>query len=114
MRKSTFLKEAHTDYDIIEATEGEEALELMKATDNSVSLAIVDVMMQPIDGFKFINELRSRDIDTPIILVTGDKTSDLLERAAKLGVGSVLIKPVEKDRLLKTVDRALESMRRVH
>jgi FixJ family two-component response regulator len=43
----------------------------------------------------------------PVILVTGDDTADLLEQAGKYGVAAVLMKPVEKERLVRTVERTL-------
>ncbi len=109
MQIVSYLKAA--DYATMEAAEGEAALDLMASNDN-ISLAIVDVRMEPIGGFEFIRALRSQDIDTPIILVTGDQTSDVLEQAGKLGVSAVLMKPVEKDRLVNTVKRTLQNVRR--
>ena len=49
----------------------------------------------------------------PVILVTGDQTPDLLERSGQLGVSAVLMKPVEKDRLVKTVTRTIASSKRL-
>ncbi len=88
-----------------EASDGEKALSgFSKETD----LAIVDVRMEPIDGFEFIKALRSRNIQTPVILVTGDQNPDLLNEANKWGVSAVLMKPVQKDRLIKMVSRAIQ------
>lgn len=106
MQIVSFLKNAS--YEVVEAREGNGAMELMSANDNNIALAIVDVQMAPVGGFEFIRHLRNRDIDTPVILVTGDQNTDLLEMANKLGVGAVLKKPVEKDRLLRTVERAIK------
>lgn len=96
---------------VVEVSGGQDALDVMTG-DNAIDVAIVDVRMEPVGGFEFILEMRSRDIGTPVILVTGDQNSDLLERANKLGVAAVLMKPVEKDRLVKTVERALQQARR--
>ena len=101
-----FLKGAA--YEVFEAREGAGAMDMMIANDNNIGLAIVDVRMDPVDGFEFIRDLRRNEIKTPVILVTGDQTSDLLEQAGKLGVGAVLMKPVEKDRLLKIVERTMQ------
>lgn len=96
----------------VEAAEGEAALDRM--ADGNVDLAVVDVRMEPMGGFEFIKVLRSRNIETPVVLVTGDQTPDLLEKAGKLGVSAVLMKPVEKDRLVHTVERTIMQMRRRH
>ena len=103
-----FLNDA--DYETIETTDGQEALD--KVGDD-VGIAIVDVRMEPIDGFEFIRSIRGDGMETPVILVTGDQNPDLLNEAAKWGVGAVLMKPVQKDRLIKTVSRTLEAKKRV-
>lgn len=97
-----FLVEAG--YDVAEASDGGTAGSLVRT---GVALAIVDVRMEPVGGFDFIRALRGDGIDTPVVLVTGDQNPDLLTEAGKWGVGAVLIKPVQKDRLLKTVERTI-------
>lgn len=103
-----FLQEGG--HSTLEATDGNAAIEVVQ--NNDVDIAIVDVRMEPLDGFDFIRSLRGMDMDTPIILVTGDNASDILETAGEWGVSAVLIKPVQKDRLLKAVDRGLRMVKR--
>ncbi len=92
-----------------EASDGQVAIDnFSKETD----LAIVDIRMEPIDGFEFIKALRGRNIQTPVILVTGDQNPDLLNEANKWGVSAVLMKPVQKDRLIKMVTRAIQQAKK--
>lgn len=91
-------------YETVESTDGEEALHAMS---KDIALAIVDVRMEPIGGFEFIKSIRGSDMDTPVILVTGDDNPDLLNDAQKWGVAAVLMKPVQKDRLTKMVARTI-------
>lgn len=109
MQIVTYLTEAG--YGILEASGGEVALDHM-ANDN-IDLAIVDIRMEPVGGFEFLKAIRGRDIETPVILVTGDQTSDILEKAGQWGVAAVLMKPVQKERLLKTVSRTIENSKRL-
>lgn len=102
-----FLRDAT--FEVMEASSGDTALDLVK---KGADLAIVDVRMEPVDGFEFIRSVRGMGLDIPVILVTGDQNPDLLSEAGKWGVGAVLMKPVQKDRLLKTVDRTLEARMR--
>ncbi|MCK6418134.1 MAG: response regulator [Alphaproteobacteria bacterium] len=92
-------------YDVIEATDGQKALDNMSA---DIAMAIVDVRMEPIDGFEFIRAIRGRNLNTPVVLVTGDQNPDLLNESAKWNVAAVLMKPVQKERLIKTVSRTLQ------
>lgn len=106
---------AETGADVIEASQADQALDFIRQEHHKqepVSLAIVDVRMEPVDGFDFIRSIRGLDMDTPVILVTGDNNPDLLEQAGQWGVSAVMIKPVQKDRLVKTVVRTIEAYSR--
>lgn len=106
---------AETGASILEASEGGQATEIIREhlhSRKSVDLLIVDVRMEPVDGFDFIRSIRGMDMDTPVILVTGDNNPDLLEQAGSWGVSAVMIKPVQKDRLVKTVLRTIEAYKR--
>lgn len=109
MQIVSYLKEA--EYQVLEAAEGNAALDHM--ANGGIDLAIVDVRMEPVGGFEFIKAIRGKDIKTPVILVTGDQTPDLLERAGQWGVSAVLMKPVEKDRLVRTVTKTVENSKRL-
>lgn len=96
-------------HDILESTDGEDALNKLN---KDVILAIVDVRMEPIDGFEFVRRIRGLELDTPVILVTGDQNPDLLAEAGKWNIAAVLMKPVQRDRLIKTVSRTLQQRSR--
>ncbi len=89
----------------LEAADGEQALNTLSS--NGIDMAIVDVRMEPVSGFEFIGVLRSKGDMTPILVVTGDENADILGEASRLGVAAVLKKPVQKDRLIKSVLRIL-------
>ena len=95
---------------ITEASEGNAALKAVQEAE--FDLCIVDVRMEPMDGFGFIKAIRGKDMDTPVILVTGDNNPDLLDNARTWGVGAVLIKPVQKDRLVKAVEKTIQAYRK--
>ncbi len=92
-------------YETLEATDGNGALEMMS---KEISLAVVDVRMEPMDGFDFIAMIQSEGYKIPVVLVTGDQDSELLTKAGKLGVATILMKPVQKDRLISMVGRLIE------
>ncbi len=98
-------------YGVQEAPSGAEAMTIM-SKNPEISAIVADLRMEPVGGFEFIKSLRIQNIDTPVILVTGDQTPDILEQAGKLSVAAVLMKPVEKTRLLGTVSRAIKGHKR--
>ncbi len=109
MQIASYLKEGG--YGVREAPGGNRALDDI-AAEGAADLIIADVRMEPMGGFEFIKILRSQNVETPVILVTGDQTPDMLEQAARLGCAAVLMKPVDKARLLTTVMRSLKGHKR--
>ncbi len=103
MQIVSFLKEAG--YITDEATDGNNALSVMN---EEISLAVVDVRMEPMGGFEFISMIQADGYTTPVVLVTGDQNSSMLEKAGRLGVATVLMKPVQRERLISMVDRLIK------
>lgn len=93
------------DYAVVEATHGDEAIEVVRR--DNLDLAVVDVRMEPVGGFEFVRMMQAEGVMVPVILVTGDQNLDILEQAGKWGIQTVLLKPVQKDRLISMVGRAL-------
>jgi CheY-like chemotaxis protein len=89
----------------LEANDGHSAL--LIAQNDKIDMAVVDVRMEPVDGFEFIRSIRGLDMQIPVILVTGDNSPDILEKAGDYSVSAMLVKPVEKERLVKAVERSL-------
>lgn len=107
MQMKTYLEDAG--YIVSEAING--AIGLTMVT-NDVALIIVDVRMAPIDGFEFIKAIRGRNPTLPLILVTGDQNPDLLNEASKWSVSAVLMKPVQRERLITMSERAIAKVKR--
>jgi two-component system response regulator FixJ len=54
---------------------------------------VIDYKMPNMTGIDLADRLRNRDIDTPIILITGCPDEDILAKAAAAGIHHVLLKP---------------------
>lgn len=93
-------------FNILHANDGDEAIEQLKA--NPVDMAIVDINMAPTGGFEFVKFTVVKGYDVPVVIVTGDDSSDLLMEASSLGVRRVLQKPVDPKRLIDTVVHILK------
>lgn len=96
-------------YNVVEAINGQAGLTMISS---DLSLIILDVRMAPIDGFEFIKAVRGRNPTLPLILVTGDQNPDLLNEASKWNVSAVLMKPVQKDRLISMAERAITKVKK--
>ena len=105
MQVVSYLQDAG--YVVLEAPNGGRALSMVTA---DVALIILDVRMAPVDGFEFIKAIRGRNATLPLILVTGDQNPDLLNEASKWSVSAVLMKPVQRDRLISMAERAINQV----
>ncbi len=91
------------------ATSGEEALK--ELSQNSVDVAVLDVKMPGQDGISLLKEMKALDRDLAVIILTGYGTVEMAVEALKLGAYDFLTKPVNNERLIHTIKRALEYRR---
>ncbi|MCS7052671.1 MAG: response regulator [Ignavibacterium sp.] len=94
-------------FDIICASDGMEALELLP--NDKVDLIITDLNMPNIDGFNLIERIRSNENyqNTPIIVMSNLSDSEDIERAMQLGANSYIIKPFDQKNIINEIDKYL-------
>lgn len=92
-------------YDVIEAENGEQAVDIF-CSDNTISLIILDVMMPKMDGWQVCREIR-RLSKVPIVMLTAksDEKDELL--GFELGVDEYISKPFSPKILTARVDAIL-------
>src|SRR5688572_12256589 len=83
------------------------ALELLDETDTP-QLAICDLRMPGLDGLGFLAEVRKRNIELSVILVTGFGSIESAVEAMRVGADDYLTKPVDLYELRKRVLTQLE------
>lgn len=88
-------------YQVLIAGDGEEGLGISES--EKPDIIILDLKMKCLDGDKFLKELRSRNIDTPVIVITGFQDDALKERVERLGVEAILEKPASIIELQKKI-----------
>ncbi len=93
------------DYSVVEASNGEEALDRMYE-DKNIDLVILDVMMPKMDGWETCREIRKFS-KVPIIMLTakGDETDELL--GYDLGIDEYITKPFSPKILVARIDAIL-------
>ncbi|MFB9105420.1 response regulator [Algibacter miyuki] len=89
---------------VIEANNGEEALEILEQKDNLPDIILLDLNMPKINGIEFLNILKSDDVLKylpTIILTTSQNQKDLLE-CFRIGISGYILKPLKyEDYVLK-------------
>lgn len=90
-------------YETLLAADGDRALEL--ARDNDVGCALIDQYMEPMDGFTLARNLQADGAIFQMTMITANESNDLLSQAQQHGFASIMMKPVDPDRLVKMVER---------
>ena len=82
------------------ASSGPMALEKLRS--GTYDLMVLDIQMPGMSGFDVIELYRTRtseDVAIPILVVTGDATTEIYEKCDRLGVSRFLLKPVDQEKL---------------
>jgi len=91
-------------YEVVQAGDGRAALEELARGDFDV--VVSDVKMPHMSGLELLRAIRQRDLELPVILLTGGPTTAAALEAKRHGALHYLTKPVDKQRLLMAVARA--------
>ena len=70
-------------------------------------LIICDIMLPEMDGFQFLEELKNRNIKTPVIITTGYSTVENAVNSLHEGAIDYIPKPFTVDEVLSSLQRAL-------
>ena len=94
-------------YKILEAEDGEKALEVYEKNKNQINLILLDVMMPKLDGWSVLRQIR-QDSKIPIIMLTarGEEQDELF--GFELGVDEYISKPFSPKILVARVDAILK------
>ncbi len=71
-------------------------------------IIVCDIRLPAMDGMTFLNKVREIDLDLPVILITGHGDISTAVQAMRNGAYDFIEKPYSAERLVKTVQRALE------
>jgi DNA-binding NtrC family response regulator len=97
-------------YEAQAAATAEEAIAL--AERSYFAAAVLDVRLGGVDrGAELLSELRARDPDLSVVMVTGYGSIESAVRAMKEGASDYILKPVDNARLLESVRRSIELAR---
>lgn len=92
-------------FDLVEARDGEEALQLTDA--RAPALVLLDWRMPGLSGAEVLPELKRRHPDAPVIVLTAEPETQHRQTAESLGADVFITKPFSPLQLLATVERLL-------
>ncbi|MFS0774471.1 response regulator [Neobacillus sp. 3P2-tot-E-2] len=99
---------ANGNYQIITASNGEEAIQMMK--ENKVHILITDIRMPEITGLELLKIAKELNIFPVIIVISAYSEFEYAQEALRLGVINYLLKPISKKALIEAVEEALKEV----
>lgn len=93
-------------YCIAMATDGADAIEKLSRMDEEQGFdaILLDLMMPNIDGFGVLEYMNSKNINIPVIVISGDNTGETITRAFQYNVLDMIEKPFDA----KTIEDKIE------
>ena len=89
-----------------EAESGEEAIG--RVARGGIDLVLLDVRLPGIDGLETLRRLAERELDAPVVVMSGHGTIELAMEAVRSGAVDFLEKPIGSDRLVLSLGRSLQ------
>ncbi len=84
-------------YEILEASDGVEALSVIRKYETSIDLVLLDIVMPGMDGFEVLKVMSQQHwIDTiPVIMISAENDTSYMEKAYELGATDYIKRPYE-------------------
>ena len=102
-------------YSVLEAEDGEKAIEVINTGQNRLMLDVIicDIRMPKISGVEAIAYFQKEYPRVQLIVLTGFPDTEMATSYLKTGVVEYLVKPVEPEKLKAAVEKAMEQ-REIH
>jgi two-component system NtrC family response regulator len=100
---------AEVGYEVITCDNVRDALEI--TTSHDLDLVITDMRMPGADGMEFLAQLRGREPELPVIMMTAYATVEKAVEAMKRGAFDYITKPFKNEELILTIRKAIEMHR---
>ena len=104
---SRILKEENDQYQVTEAQDGKQGLNLLFK--RQFDLVLCDIKMPKMDGIEVLKKANDKMLGIPFIMLTGHGNIEIAVEAMKLGAYDFISKPPDLNHLLNSVRHALEN-----
>lgn len=101
------------DYELVEATDGFEALTILEEAPEEIMLILLDWNMPGMDGLVFLEKIKNTEAlkHIPVMMVTTESEKENIIKAIQAGAINYLVKPFTIEELMKKVLECTEGGR---
>lgn len=97
-------------YDILEAGNGFEAIEVLEQEQDELAVVLLDIIMPGMDGFGVLEHMKKKQMlrKIPVVIVTDDSSEETSVKAFEYSVADMVIKPFEPRIIRRRVQNIIE------
>jgi two-component system cell cycle sensor histidine kinase/response regulator CckA len=95
-------------YQVLEAANGQEALDILQQSAPEIALVISDVVMPGMGGQALFHAMRQRNLTLPMIMLSGHPMEQELQSLQAEGLAGWLLKPPDMEQLSRLLARVLK------
>ncbi|MBW2011020.1 MAG: sigma-54-dependent Fis family transcriptional regulator [Deltaproteobacteria bacterium] len=103
----TVLEEEN--FETLTANSGKNALEILEKCD--VDLVLADLKMPAMDGIELLDNIKKKNPDIPVIMMTAHGSVDKAVEAMQKGAYTFILKPFENERMILHINKAIAMYR---
>lgn len=99
----------NSEYNVISASDGNEALEILKNNADSISAMLLDLNMPNCDGIEVLNYMNENNLfkKVPVAIITGEDSNEVIENSMAFPVAEVLTKPFNERDIKRVVEKTV-------
>lgn len=97
MNRSMLADILEEEFDVLEAADGVEAIEMLEKYGNEISAVLLDIVMPQMNGFEVLSVMNRRHWieEIPVIIISAESGSKQIERAFDLGATDFIMRPFD-------------------
>lgn len=99
MNREILIEMLKEEFEIIEAENGKQGLELLKKYGKKISVVLLDIVMPVMDGFEVLTVMNRNHMidDIPVIMISSEESEAYIRRAFNFGVSDYISRPFDCD-----------------
>lgn len=85
------------DFEVLEASNGAECLEILDARGSELSILLLDIVMPDMDGFDVLSRMAAQGLleDLPVVMISSEDSAQTVRRAYELGASDYISRPFD-------------------
>lgn len=109
MNRSLLADMLEDEYDILEASDGEEAVAVLSMRSTEIDLVLLDLVMPKMDGFQVLRMMEEHEWIkyVPVIMISSENSSAFMEKAYSMGAVDYIGRPFDAAVVLRRVVNTL-------